>query len=97
MDGFGHPPYSFSGLQAWCGDTQEWLNSVVDLSSHAGQDVTFRFRLGTDNLINREGWYIDDIKVQGCALDVALTCDSPPPTNDADIIWFNGFQCVDES
>lgn len=53
---------------AWCGDPQDWTNSVVNLADYAGQSVVFRFRLGTDNSIDREGWYIDDVKVQSCVL-----------------------------
>ena len=62
--GFSNP---LAGLNAWCGNNpQNWLNSVVDLGPYAGQNVSFRFRLGSDNSVNREGWYIDDVVVQGC-------------------------------
>ena len=37
---------------------------------YAGHDAQFRFRLGTNNTSPREGWYIDDIKVQGCGTEV---------------------------
>jgi len=52
-------------LDAWCGDPQDWLESVVELDEYAGQTVRFRFRLGTDLSVGREGWYIDDVVVQG--------------------------------
>ena len=55
-----------AGLQAWCGDPQDWLNSIVNLSAYAGQTVQFRFRLGSDNGVSREGWTIDDVVVQSC-------------------------------
>jgi uncharacterized repeat protein (TIGR01451 family) len=55
-----------AGKNAWCGDPQDWLNSIVDLNSYAGQTVQFRFRLGSDTSASREGWYIDDVKVQTC-------------------------------
>lgn len=54
------------GKNAWCGDPQDWLNSIVDLNAYAGQTVQFRFRLGSDSSVGREGWYIDDVKVQTC-------------------------------
>ena len=61
-----------SGLQAWCasslvtaaGDQADI--SVVDLNAYAGQTVQFRFRLGTDGAVGAEGWYIDNLTVQGC-------------------------------
>lgn len=60
---YGNP---LAGRLAWCGDPQDWLNSIVDLDPDAGQTVRLRFRLGTDKSISREGWTIDDVAVQGC-------------------------------
>ena len=54
------------GLNGWCGDPQDWLNSIVDINAYAGQTVQFRFRLGTDTSVGREGWTIDDVVVQSC-------------------------------
>lgn len=51
---------------AWCGDPQDWLRSVVDLDAYAGQTARFRFRLATDNVTGHEGWYLDDMVVQSC-------------------------------
>lgn len=55
-----------TGQNAWCGDPQDWLNSIVDVSAWAGQTVRFRFRMTSDNSVGREGWYIDDVRVQAC-------------------------------
>ena len=57
------------GLDAWCGDPQDWLNSVVDIAPWAGQTVRFRFRLASDSSVDREGWYIDDVLVQSCSTE----------------------------
>jgi hypothetical protein len=54
------------GLNAWCGDPQPYLNSIVSLDSYAGQTVQFRFRVGTDTSVARTGWNIDDVIVQSC-------------------------------
>jgi bacillopeptidase F (M6 metalloprotease family) len=54
------------GEQAWCGNSPEWIRSVVDLSDWVGQDVQFRFRLITDSSVAEPGWYIDDLAVQSC-------------------------------
>jgi hypothetical protein len=71
------------GLNAWCGDPQPYLRSVVDLTSYAGQSVRFRFRLGTDSSVARAGWYIDDVTVQ--------SCDATPLP---DIIFVDGFETL---
>ena len=61
--GFSNPA---AGADAWCGDPQDWLNSVVDIGAYAGQTVQFRFRLATDSSVGREGWYVDDVRIEGC-------------------------------
>ncbi len=65
-DPYDGPVDALGGVNGWCGDPQDWLNSVVDLNTYAGQTVQFRFRLGTNSAIGREGWYIDDVVVQWC-------------------------------
>lgn len=63
--GFGHPLPG--GTLAWCGDPpQDPIVSVVDLNDYAGQDVRLRFRLSSDNVVGRDGWFVDDVKVQSC-------------------------------
>ncbi|KAB2957133.1 MAG: S8 family serine peptidase [Thermoanaerobaculia bacterium] len=66
--GSGNPA---AGLSAWCGDPQDWLESVVDLDPWAGQTVRLRFRATTDGSVGRvpDGWYLDDVVVQGCVAD----------------------------
>jgi hypothetical protein len=56
------------GLRAWCGDPQDWSRVVVNLDSYAGQTVRFRFRMTSDASVGRTdgGWFIDDLKIQGC-------------------------------
>jgi len=63
---FGNP---LANRQAWCGDPQAYLDSIVDLQSYAGQTVKFRFRLGHDRFEHRAdaNWAIDDVSVRGCA------------------------------
>ncbi|WP_440222606.1 S8 family serine peptidase [Dokdonella sp. MW10] len=72
-----------TGLQAWCGDPQDWTRYVVDLASYAGQTVRFRWRLGTDGSVGRmpDGFYLDDVSVQTC---------TAAPTQD--LIFADGFE-----
>jgi len=69
--GSGNPA---AGLAAWCGDPQDWLESVIDLAPWAGQTVKFRFRATSDGSQGRapDGWYLDDITVQGCVTATLL-------------------------
>jgi len=67
-----NPDSPISDLNAWCADdivpaSGEQTDIVVaDLNAFAGQTVQFRFRLGTDGAVGDEGWYIDNVTVQGC-------------------------------
>ncbi|MGB5057679.1 MAG: choice-of-anchor J domain-containing protein [Candidatus Promineifilaceae bacterium] len=70
-----------AGRKAWCGDPQDWLNSIVSLDDYAGQTVQFRFRLGSDTSVGREGWYIDDVKVQSCSPSVGYDAAFDPATS----------------
>jgi bacillopeptidase F (M6 metalloprotease family) len=67
-DPYDGPVTGLGDLEGWCGDPQDWLNSVVNLDAYAGQTARFRFRLGSDSSVSREGWYVDDVKVQSCAV-----------------------------
>lgn len=71
-----------AGLQAWCDDPARPYSAgpvIVDLADYAGQTVNLRFRLGTDSSVSREGWYVDDIKVSGCAGDSIFVDGFDPP------------------
>jgi hypothetical protein len=55
-----------AGQNAWCGDPQAYLNSIVDINAFAGQTAQFRFRLATDSSVSHPGWDVDDVVVQSC-------------------------------
>lgn len=74
--GSGNP---IAGSPAWCGLAGAFDHVIVDVSPYAGHDAQFRFRLGTNNASPREGWYIDDIKLQGCG-------------DGTDVIFADGFE-----
>ncbi len=53
-------------LSAWCGTATSFSRIIVDLTAYAGQNIQLRYRLGSDASVGREGWYVDDVKVQSC-------------------------------
>jgi len=52
--------------QAFTGYSKGYGSSRIDLSSLAGQNVRFRFRLGLDTDGADYGWFIDDVRVYQC-------------------------------
>lgn len=65
------------GRRAWSGNSNGYIQTVVDLSAYTGQQVQARFRQGSDSSIAATGWYIDDVEVAG----FEYQC---PPTGDID-------------
>ncbi|MCB9276459.1 MAG: T9SS-dependent M36 family metallopeptidase [Lewinellaceae bacterium] len=69
-------------LDAYWGDSQGWIGTYVDLSSYVGQEVTLRFRFGSDDNTAPSspaaGWYVDDIEFM-------------------DMLNYNGEACVTSS
>ncbi len=55
-----------AGQKAWCGESGGWQKTVIDLNGLQGEDVQFKFQLGTDSDGERFGWYIDDVRLQSC-------------------------------
>ncbi|MCA9968832.1 MAG: S8 family serine peptidase, partial [Anaerolineales bacterium] len=69
---------------AWCGNPQDWLNSIASLDAFAGDTIQLRFRVGTDTSTGREGWYVDDVAVQAC-VPAPVSVDLPAAVSGSGI------------
>lgn len=61
-----------NGVEVFRNDTLEdsntWLETSVDLTPFLGQSVvTLSFKLWATTVVNRAGWYIDDVSVTACS------------------------------
>jgi hypothetical protein len=68
-----HPPFR-PGKRFWSGISNGYRQVVVNLLPYAGTSFKFRFRLGTDCAVSRNGWSVDDIAVnmiQSCPTQTA--------------------------
>lgn len=65
---FGNP---LGGRSAFTGISDGYTSSRANLSSLAGSNVRFRYRIGTDSSNQAYGWFIDDVRI--------YTCGSAPP------------------
>ncbi len=69
---FGNP---LGGRSGWTGTSAGYITTTVNLPAAAvGQNVKFRFRMGSDSSVSATGWNIDNVSVS------APTC-CVPPTN----------------
>lgn len=53
-------------ISAYLSDSHGYISTRVNLSSLAGQNVRFRWRLGADNSIYDYGWFLDDVRFYVC-------------------------------
>ncbi|MFO7534879.1 MAG: S8 family serine peptidase [Kiritimatiellia bacterium] len=56
-----------------CFGSNDWIESVFDLSAYSGAVARVAFVFGADALVRREGWYIDDIWIGSSATDQWLS------------------------
>jgi hypothetical protein len=60
--------------QAFIGDSHGYVSSRYDLSSLAGEDVRFRWRMSIDNSTARDlGWFVDDVQIYICNQAIYLS------------------------
>lgn len=47
--------------------SDDWAPLIIDLSAYAGEpSVTIEFDVAASTVVNRSGWYIDDLQIQSC-------------------------------
>jgi len=52
-----------NGQPLYNGTQAAWVNQMIDLSSYTGQNVMIRFFFKSDGSLNRDGFFVDDIKL----------------------------------
>lgn len=71
-----------AGRSAFTGDSHGYVNSLYNLTSLAGQNVQFRWRMGTDSTNYVGGWWLDSVQVNTC-LGVPAVPSLVSPANNA--------------
>ena len=74
--GAGNP---LSGRAAFVGESTGYGSTRLNLSSLAGRQIRFRFRIGTDEAQKDYGWFIDDIEIYSCGGGGSTPPPPPPP------------------
>ncbi|WP_306641141.1 T9SS-dependent M36 family metallopeptidase [Sanyastnella coralliicola] len=77
-----NPQSAISGQSAWTGGSGNFIQTIVDLSSFAGQTIDIRWRFASDQFVAAEGWYVDDIFIGDALIDFTNTaCVSSTETS----------------
>jgi hypothetical protein len=72
---YGNP---LAGRQAWSGNTSAYQDVDALLpSASTGQNVQFRWRVGSDNLVAKTGYWLDDVQL----VSSLPSCATSPSTN----------------
>lgn len=59
------------------GGDYDWTQRAYDLTPFAGQPIRVRFRIQSDDTLQRDGWFIDDVRIT-----VAANIPLPPIASD---------------
>lgn len=73
---------SFPSVPCYNGLLSDWSIAVFDLSSFTG-GVKIRFRFGSDGGLERQGWFIDDIRLWSLGQGIEEERKSPLPVKFA--------------
>ena len=76
------------GRQAFLDDSHGYISSRLNLSSLAGQNVRFRWRMGLDATLSDLGWLIDDVRVYTCSLTTSTSSGDFDGDGKSDVTVF---------
>ena len=54
-----------SGEPVYDGAESDWVQEYIDLSAYEGENIWIRFQLRSDNFVQEDGYYFDDLSVWG--------------------------------
>ncbi len=86
--GYGNP---LGGRQAFGQESNGYISSRLNLSMLAGENVRFRFRIGTDSSADAYGWFIDDFRICTCEIPPSLSIakvDNPDPVQAGGLLTY---------
>ena len=93
-----NPDSQISDREAFSGQSGGYLNTSVDVSSFAGQDIYIRFRFASDGYVGGLGWYIDQVEVLDAAflgIEACAQADGFPETClDHTAVIVSTFECM---
>ncbi len=96
-----NPDSPISGRQAWSGSSGGWIQTIIDLSSYAGQTISIRWRMASDAFVSGEGWYVDDVFLGDVLVDFTNTAcvdsDQTAPFCASQYTFITEQSCVPQS
>lgn len=74
-----------AGRRAFCGRSNGYISTRLNLTSLKGSSISFRFRIATDSSVGGYGWFVDDIRIYACGYRVTTKSTDPMQSPNG---WF---------
>ena len=58
---------AWTTLAQYSGSLSTWTQVTIDLSAYSGQSLALRFQFTSDSSVVGDGWYIDDVELEGAS------------------------------
>ncbi len=59
----GSGSFQPNGQQVYSGSSDGWKREEIDLTPYANKKIKIRFQLKSDEYVEKDGWYVDDISI----------------------------------
>ncbi|MEZ4669905.1 MAG: M4 family metallopeptidase [Anaerolineae bacterium] len=85
------------GITAFNGASHGYVSTRLNLSSLAGQNVKFRWRLTTDTSVYYLGWWLDDVQIYTCPQPPTISSFTPTSGPKATSVNITGTNFINVS
>ncbi len=91
MTNNGYNNIIFNSIPGFSGNSNGFINTVIDLDSYEGKNVLIRFLMNCDQAVGGNGWWIDDIAITNLK---SLTINEASASSDiySAVVNANGVQ-----
>ena len=72
---------------AWSGDSSGWQRVQVDLEEFADKSIRFRWRFGSDESVDGQGWWVDDVRIVACNVVDGMVFDELAVDFSSNGLW----------
>ncbi len=93
-----NPDSEISDREAFSGQSDGYINTLIDVSSFAGQNIYVRFRFASDGYVGGNGWYVDQVDILDAAflgIEACAQADGfPEICLDHTAVVVSNFECM---
>ncbi len=60
---FGSGSFQPNGELVYDGSEKEWIDEIININNYSGNQIYLKFEFHSDDYVQEDGWYIDDIEI----------------------------------